>query len=56
MWLAHHGQTSAAASELGVHRHTLRSRIATAAHLLQRDLDAPDSRAEIWTALRLTSQ
>lgn len=56
VWLAHHGQTSAAASELGVHRHTLRSRIATAAHLLQRDLDAPDSRAEIWTALRLTSQ
>jgi purine catabolism regulator len=53
-WLAHHGQTSAAAAQLGVHRHTLRNRITTAAHLLQRDLDDPDSRAELWAALRLT--
>lgn len=54
-WLAHHGQTSAAAAALGVHRHTLRSRITTAAQLLQRDLDDPDSRAELWAALRLTN-
>lgn len=54
-WLAHHGQTSAAASELGVHRHTLRTRVGTAASLLQRDLDDPDARAELWAALRLTA-
>lgn len=54
VWLAHHGQFSAAASELGVHRHTLKSRIATAANLLQRDLDSPDARAELWAALRLS--
>ena len=52
-WLAHHGQTSPAAAELGVHRHTLRSRVQTAANLLQSDLDSPDTRAELWAALRL---
>lgn len=53
VWLAHHGQTSSAASELGVHRHTLRTRVSTAENLLQRDLDDPDNRAELWAALRL---
>lgn len=53
VWLAHHGQTSPAAAELGVHRHTLRGRVRTAASLLQRDLDDPDARAELWAALRL---
>ncbi|WP_241095558.1 MULTISPECIES: PucR family transcriptional regulator [unclassified Leucobacter] len=53
IWLRHHGQTSPAATELGVHRHTLRTRVQTAAGLLQRDLDDPDVRAELWTALRL---
>ncbi|MFC7765686.1 helix-turn-helix domain-containing protein [Leucobacter soli] len=53
VWLAHHGQTSPAAVELGVHRHTLRSRVQTAATLLQRDLDDPDTRAELWAALRV---
>ena len=52
-WLAHHGQTSPAAAELGVHRHTLRTRVQTAANLLQSDLDSPDTRAELWAALRL---
>ena len=52
-WLSHHGQTSPAAAELGVHRHTLRARVQTAATLLQSDLDSPDTRAELWTALRL---
>ncbi len=54
LWLAHHGQTSPAAAELGVHRHTLRAKVGTAASLLQRDLDDPDTRAELWAALRLT--
>lgn len=53
VWLAHHGQTSPAAAELGVHRHTLRSRVQTAESLLQHDLDDPDTRAELWAALRL---
>lgn len=55
-WLSFHGQTSSAAAELGVHRHTLRSRIHTAASLLQRDLDNPDTRAELWAALQLTKR
>lgn len=53
VWLANHGQTSAAATELGVHRHTLRTRVSTAASLLQRDLDDPDTRAELWAAMRI---
>lgn len=55
-WLAHHGQTSPAAAVLGVHRHTLRSRVHTAASLLQRDLDDPDTRTELWAALRIAPQ
>ncbi|RGE22445.1 PucR family transcriptional regulator [Leucobacter sp. wl10] len=55
-WLAHHGQTSPAAVELGVHRHTLRARVQTAAALLQADLDSPDTRAELWAALRLAGE
>lgn len=54
VWLSHHGQTSAAAAELSVHRHTLRARVSTAASLLQRNLDDPDARAELWAALRLS--
>ena len=55
-WLSHHGQTSAAAAELGVHRHTLRTRVSTAESLLQRHLDDPDTRAELWAALRIVQQ
>jgi len=51
VWLAHHGQWEPAAVELGVHRHTLRKRVARAADLLGRDLDAPGVRAEVWIAL-----
>lgn len=53
VWLTHHGQTSSAATELGVHRHTLRSRVRTASDLLQRDLDDPGTRAELWAALHI---
>lgn len=53
VWLTHHGQMSAAAADLGVHRHTLRTRVSTAASLLERDLDDPDVRAELWAALRI---
>ncbi|GAA1318798.1 hypothetical protein GCM10020360_11750 [Nonlabens tegetincola] len=54
-WLRHNSQLSPAAEELGVHRHTLRARIRTAASLLQRDIDSPDTRAELWTALRISA-
>jgi len=55
VWLEHHGQTSPAAAALGVHRHTLRSRMQTAASLLHRDLDDADTRAELWAALRYSA-
>jgi PucR family transcriptional regulator, purine catabolism regulatory protein len=51
VWLAHHGQWEPAAAELGVHRHTLRKRMRKAAELLDRDLDDPGTRAELWLAL-----
>lgn len=50
-WLAHHGQWDPAAAALGVHRHTLRRRMATAADLVGRDLDSPTVRSELWLAL-----
>lgn len=54
-WLRHNGQLSPAAEELTIHRHTLRARIRTAASLLQRDIDSPDTRSELWTALRIAA-
>ncbi|AXH35646.1 PucR family transcriptional regulator [Humibacter sp. BT305] len=42
-----------AARVLGVHRHTVRTRVARAGVLLGRDLDDPTDRAEVWLALRL---
>jgi purine catabolism regulator len=52
-WLAHHGQWEPASAELHVHRHTLRKRIRRAEQLLDRDLDLPGVRAELWMALNL---
>ena len=51
VWLSHHGQWEPAATQLGVHRHTLRKRIGRAGELLGRDLDSPGVRAELWLAL-----
>lgn len=51
-WLAHHGQVDAAATELGVHRHTVRHRLRRAESLLDRSLDDPAVRADLWFALR----
>ena len=45
-----------AARLLGVHRHTIRGRIARAESLLGVSLDDPDTRAELWLALRLTGR
>lgn len=55
VWLRHNGQLAPSSEELGIHRHTLRARVRTAASLLQRDIDSPDTRAELWTALRITA-
>ncbi|MDX2392971.1 PucR family transcriptional regulator [Streptomyces sp. DK15] len=51
-WLAHHGGWDRTAAALGVHRNTVRQRVARCAELLDRDLDDPDTRMELWFALR----
>ncbi|RSS83903.1 PucR family transcriptional regulator [Streptomyces sp. WAC06614] len=51
-WLAHHGSWDRSAAALGVHRNTVRQRISRCAVLLGRDLDDPDTRMELWFALR----
>lgn len=55
-FLAHNGQSDASATSLGVHRHTLRYRMGKVAEALERDLDDPSTRAELWIALRLDDQ
>ncbi|WP_223837708.1 PucR family transcriptional regulator [Streptomyces venezuelae] len=51
-WLAHHGSWDRTATALGIHRNTVRQRVARCAVLLGRDLDDPDVRMELWFALR----
>ena len=51
-WLEHDGSNEATARALGIHRHTVRARVATAGRLLDRDLSTFAARAELWTALR----
>lgn len=53
-WLAHDGRLEPAAAALGIHRHTLRTRIAQAGALLGRDLSTFPARAELWSALQAT--
>jgi purine catabolism regulator len=52
-YLACNGHWDAAAQRLGVHRHTLRYRMKRAGELLDRNLDDPGVRAELWIALSL---
>ncbi|MFF2198124.1 PucR family transcriptional regulator, partial [Streptomyces sp. NPDC058157] len=55
-WLAHHGSWDRSAAALGVHRNTVRQRIARCAALLGgADLDDADTRMELWFALRWLS-
>ncbi|MEU5881379.1 PucR family transcriptional regulator [Spirillospora sp. NPDC047279] len=54
-YITANGQGETAARALGVHRHTLRTRIQKAARLLDRDLDDPAVRAELWIALSVTA-
>jgi purine catabolism regulator len=53
VWLAHNGTWDPAARALGIHRHTLRSRIEAAGRLLGRDFETFGARAEVWQALEL---
>ncbi|MFF5444553.1 helix-turn-helix domain-containing protein [Streptomyces sp. NPDC012888] len=56
VWLAHHGGWDRTAASLGVHRNTVRQRVSRCAALLDRDLDDPDVRMELWFALGTASR
>ncbi|MFI6682450.1 PucR family transcriptional regulator ligand-binding domain-containing protein [Streptomyces sp. NPDC050485] len=51
-WLSLHGNWDRTAVALGVHRNTVRQRIARCGALLGVDLDDMDVRTELWLALR----
>ncbi|MDI5976512.1 PucR family transcriptional regulator [Amycolatopsis magusensis] len=50
-WLEEHGNNDAAATRLGIHRHTLRNRLRKVEALTGRNLSSPGVRAEFWVAL-----
>ena len=52
-WLDHDCSHEITAQALGVHRHTVRTRLALAERLLDRDLSSFATRAELWAALRV---
>ncbi|MEU8638294.1 PucR family transcriptional regulator [Amycolatopsis sp. NPDC048633] len=51
-WLAHHGGWEPTATELGVHRNSVRHRIAQVEKALDVDLADPETRMRLWFALR----
>lgn len=51
-YLRNRGQWETTARELGLHRNSLRNRIAIASRLVDADLDDPDVAANLWLALR----
>lgn len=51
-YLGNNGLTENTAAALGIHRHTLRNRIAKIATVLNVDLGTADTRAELWLALK----
>ena len=51
-WLENDCSHEASARSLGVHRHTVRTRLAQAERVLGRDLSSFATRAELWAALR----
>ncbi|HYI50820.1 MAG TPA: PucR family transcriptional regulator [Microbacterium sp.] len=55
VWLENDCSHEACARALGVHRHTVRARIASAERALGVDLGSFAARAELWAALQLTS-
>lgn len=50
-WLAEHGSWDRSAATLGVHRNTVRHRIAQIGRLLDLDLSDPQHRADLWYAV-----
>lgn len=52
-WLDANGAWDPAARSLGIHRHTLRARIAQLEQVLEIDLSSFAARAELWAALEL---
>ena len=56
VWLQHNGQFAPAAESLGVHRHTLKTRMGRVSQILGRDLNTMDARAELWAALRIRNE
>jgi hypothetical protein len=54
-WLAHHGVWEATAAALGVHRNSVRHRIAQVERALDADLADPETRMRLWFALRWVS-
>jgi purine catabolism regulator len=52
VWLDCDGVYDVAARQLGMHRHTLRARVAEAERLLERDLSSFAARADLYAALR----
>ncbi|MBF4563076.1 PucR family transcriptional regulator [Microbacterium sp. VKM Ac-2870] len=50
-WLSHDARIDEAARALGIHRHTVRARVAQAQQLLGVDLTSFPVRAELWAAL-----
>lgn len=52
-WLSNDCSHEATAHALGIHRHTVRARVAQAERVIDRDLSSFAARAELWTALRL---
>ncbi len=49
-WLAQECSNERTALSLGIHRHTVRARLATVSRVLGRDLHRFDERAELWAA------
>jgi purine catabolism regulator len=52
VWLDEDCSHEASAQSLGVHRHTIRTRLALVERVLGRDLSSFATRAELWAALR----
>jgi PucR family transcriptional regulator, purine catabolism regulatory protein len=51
-FLTHNGQMEAAATDLGIHRHTMRNRMQRISELLADDVQSADTRTQLWLAIR----
>ena len=52
-WLENDARLDSTAAALGVHRHTVRARIAQVERVLSTDLSSFPARAELWAALQI---